>query len=340
MQAKFIVDLVGPSVSVQDDGRAGGLRFGVSRSGAMDRLSFHLANAAINNALTQPAIEISLGGLSLSCIEGRITAAIAGGHFNITLNDQTIPAWTIFTLTTGDRLRIKSGPWGSWCYLAFAGQLNADRWLDSCSVHLNSGVCGEPLKQNDQLSVNDARVFESEPLSLLDADSMKPEARIRAVLGPQQRFFAESDQRAFFNNEYAISGEYDRMGMRLTGHSLPVTAALDMPSEPISRGSVQVPGHGDPICLLADHHTAGGYPKIATVISADQDKLVQLRTGDTVRFGEVTTAEAVSIARGAQKEKLSAIELLQQNRSGMAERLMSSNLISGAVSATRIDTGD
>jgi len=126
---------------------------------------------------------------------------------------------------------------------------------------------------------------------------LKPESTIRAVAGPQDRYFDPDTLAKLFSNTFTISADYDRMGMRLSGCNLPIIAALDMPSEPITRGSLQVPGHGDPICLLADHHTAGGYPKIATVISADLDALSQHRTGQSITFKSLTPKEAVQAAR-------------------------------------------
>jgi len=120
------------------------------------------------------------------------------------------------------------------------------------------------------------------------------------------------------------------MGMRLSGCKLPVAAALDMPSEPITRGSLQVPGHGDPICLLADHHTAGGYPKIATVISADLDSLSQHRTGQSITFASLSPKQAVHAARERRIETDQMCEHIMRNRAGLATRLWNNNLISGA----------
>lgn len=330
MQATLKVIQVGPSVSVQDEGRYGYMRFGVTHSGAMDRAALGFANAALGNLASNPVIEISLGGITLECIEGSVSFAIAGGSFSSLLNDEKLPTWAMCTLIAGDILKIRPGVWGSWCYLAFAGQLDAARWLDSYSVHLNSGVCGKPLTQNDDICIQNATVHGSDITSLGDQDIAEPSNNIRVVIGPQERFFSDETLDKLLSSQFTISAEYDRMGMRLTGCTLPISAALDMPSEPISRGSLQVPGHGDPICLMADHHTAGGYPKIATVISADQDILSQHRSGGSIKLTSVTTSQAVQIAREHASTVNQALELMQQNKVSITERLWASNLISGA----------
>lgn len=330
MQATLKVTQVGPSVSVQDEGRYGNMRFGVTRSGAMDRAALGFANTALGNSASNPAIEVSLGGLTLECTQGPVSVAIAGGAFSALLNDEKLPTWCMCTIEAGDTLKIRPGAWGSWCYLAFAGQLDAPLWLESYSVHLNSGVCGKPLAQNDELCIQNAKVLSSDITSLSEQSIHEPANDIRVVIGPQERFFSAGTLDDFLSSSFTISAEYDRMGMRLTGCTLPISAALDMPSEPISRGSLQVPGHGDPICLMADHHTAGGYPKIATVISSDQDTLAQHRSGNKINFKAVSVSQAVEIARECAATIEHALEMMQQNNVNMTQRLWASNLISGA----------
>jgi len=149
MCAKLLVTQVGPSVSVQDQGRAGHLRFGVTVSGAMDRTSLAIANAVLENPPSNPVVEISLGGMTLNCLEGSVSIAIVGGSFSASINNNPLPPWCMLTIHAGDTLAIRPGDWGSWCYLAFAGKLDANRWLDSYSVHLKSGVCGTALQQNE-----------------------------------------------------------------------------------------------------------------------------------------------------------------------------------------------
>jgi len=330
MDAKLQVMQVGPSVSVQDQGRSGHLRYGVTVSGVMDRTSFAIGNTVLDNPPSTPVLEISLGGISLSCLEGSVSIAIVGGKFSIKINDEPLPPWSMLTIRAGDSLTVAPGAWGSWCYLAFAGQLDAHRWLDSYSVHLKSGVCGTAVQQGDILCIKDTRQNNTEIISLGEPDDLKPDSTIRAVVGPQDRYFETDTLTKLFSNNFTISSDYDRMGMRLTGCNLPITAELDMPSEPITRGSLQVPGHGDPICLLADHHTAGGYPKIATIISADLDKLSQHRTGQRIHFESLSPSQAVQATRDWRQKTDQLIEKILLNKSGLAARLWNNNLISGA----------
>ena len=333
MQTSLTVLQAGPSVSVQDLGRPGHLRFGVTGSGAMDRVSYRIANAMLGNDNNNPAIEVSLGGISLQCDQGAVRIALVGGSFSTLLNDQLVPSWALLSLSAGDTLKVRPGEWGSWCYLAFAGKLDVPQWLDSHSVHLNSEVCGKPIAQNDVLSIDAVDALNIDIRSIGDATNLRPKNTLRAVLGPQDRFFDKVTIERLFDSDFTISPSYDRMGMRLSGCKLPVNAALDMPSEPLSRGSLQVPGHGEPICLMADHHTAGGYPKVATVISVDQDVLAQHRSGDSIRFESVTAQEAVQIARQENERLDQLVSTLMRSHAGLTERLWNHNLISGAYSS-------
>lgn len=320
----------GPSVSVQDQGRYGFMRFGVTGSGAMDRTAMAIANTALGNADTNPVLEISLGGLVLECTEGSVSLAIAGGSFSVLLNNEKLSSWSSFSLSAGDILKIRPGVWGSWCYLAFAGQIESQKWLNSYAVHLNSGVCSAPLKTDSTITIVNTRTDTKPPSTIAEPELLQPDNKIRVVPGPQDRFFDEGTIQKLYDAQYTISADYDRMGMRLSGCPLPVSVPLDMPSEPISRGSLQVPGHGDPICLMADHHTAGGYPKIATVISADQDKLSQLRSGDKLSFAAISTEQAIKFARERASKLKLLLHQVEQNKVSVTEKLWSNNLISGA----------
>ncbi len=329
-RARLQVLHAGPSVSVQDQGRYGFMRFGVTGSGAMDRTAMAVANTALGNPDTNPVLEISLGSLVLECTEGSVSLAIAGGSFSLLLNNEKLPSWSTFSLSSGDVLKIRPGLWGSWCYLAFAGQIESEKWLNSYAVHLNSGVCSAPLKTDDIITIENTRTDTKPPGNIAEPELLQPDNKIRVVLGPQHRFFDKDTIEKLCQTQFTISADYDRMGMRLSGCPLPVSVPLDMPSEPISRGSLQVPGHGDPICLMADHHTAGGYPKIATVISADQDKLSQLRSGDTLSFAAISTEQAVKFARDRAAKVALLLHQVEQNKVSVTEKLWNNNLISGA----------
>lgn len=289
----------GPLVSVQDGGRPGHLRFGVPASGPMDRGAFARANAAAGNPPGAAGIEVSAGGITLDCLEGAVSLAIAGGGFIVEGPAGRGGSWSVVTLRRGDRLAVRRGPWGSWCCLQPAGRIVAADWLGSLSTHAPSGLGGGMLAAGQEIIVADARCLPDR--SLPCPVTARPRHEVAVVPGPQDRFFPEQALAALTDATFRLTDAYDRMGVRLRGPGLAPEAALSIPSEPILRGSIQVAGDGVAAVLLADHQTTGGYPKIATVVSAHLDGFVQLRPHDPVRFRAVTPAEAVALARRADR---------------------------------------
>ncbi len=328
------VRFAGPMVSLQDGGRPGLARFGVPRSGPMDRSALAVANTALGNPPGACGVEVSLGGVQLDCVEGSVTFAVAGGGFEVSLDGLGLGPWTVATLQPGQRLRIRPGVWGSWAALAFAGTLQGNRWLGSQSTHSQSGLGGGVLQSGMTLTIDPADPRPTREGDLQRPDWAAPRDTARVVIGPQDRFFDAATLQAFLSSRFTLSQNYDRMGVRLDGPKLPVAAALDMPSEAVLRGAVQVAGDGVATVLLADHGTTGGYPKIATVISPDLDDLVQRRSGEPLRFVAVTPHQAVIAARTRAAALAACLADLAQPRATLAERLMSGNLISGVVSST------
>jgi biotin-dependent carboxylase-like uncharacterized protein len=291
------VERVGPLVSIQDVGRVGYLRYGVPRSGPMDRTSFMAANVAIGNSSDSPAIEVSMGGLSLRCVSGEVTLAIAGGGFVVDHDGRPDGSWSVATIRAGQRLAIRPGHWGTWTYLAFAGALSSDTWLGSASTHALSGFGGGRLETGASVTIIDAKVRSALEGAIPCPVGARPRAVINVVLGPQDRFFDAATIATLFSTRYQLSDAYDRMGVRLRGSALPLNAPLTMPSEAIARGSIQISGDGVPTVLLADHQTTGGYPKIATVVDADLDSFTQLRPRNFVAFRQLTPEMAVELDR-------------------------------------------
>lgn len=290
------VAFAGPYVTLQDAGRPGLMRFGVPSSGPMDRKSFTIANAVLGKDPGATGIEVSLGGLTLDCVQGTVTLAVAGGGFILQKGAERLGSWSILTLTQGERLVIRPGFWGSWTYVAFAGKLKAATWLGSTATHGLSGFGGGKLFAGQVLTVEDVEVL---PLQgpIPCPVWARPRSVLHAVAGPQDRFFSPETLNDFATQPFYLTDAYDRMGVRLRGPTLLPEAALSIPSEPILRGSVQVAGDGVATVLLADHQTTGGYPKIATVISDDLDGFAQRRPRDAVRFQLISTQAAVAIAR-------------------------------------------
>jgi len=295
--ASFVVTAVGPHCSLQDHGRKGLMRFGVPQSGPMDRTAFAAANLALGNPADAPGLEISRTGISLDCTAGSITVAVAGGGFQVEIDGITHGSWSVTTISAGAKLVIKPGFWGNWCYLAFAGQLQATSWLGSVSTHGPSGLGGGRLVLEQQLTIDHAEIRAQRVGDIPCPVFARPRHNLRVVLGPQEHFFSAATIATLLSQLFALSDAYDRMGVRLTGPSLRPDAKLDMPSQAIVRGSVQVSGDGASTVLLADHQTTGGYPKIATIISGDLDGFVQLRSRQQVTFDEISPEAAIDIAR-------------------------------------------
>ena len=325
---EFSISFAGPLVTFQDIGRPGNMRYGVSASGPMDIVSFEAANAVLGNDTKQTAIEISLGGLILQCHEGSITLAITGGDFLIEYQGQKISSWTVLTIQKGERLSIRAGKSGSWAYLAFSGKLNVKDWLKSNSTHSTSGFGGGVLKTGQKFTLTDAS-NQANHIGPILKPSFNTNDLIHAVLGPQDQYFMNTAIEIFSDSIFKVSDNYDRMGMQLTGPKLELKSALSIPSEPVVKGSIQVSGDGIPTILLADHQTTGGYPKIATVISSDINRLVQFRSNQSVEFKLISSNEALQKTRKLLDKKEKYLQKISISKGTLEQRLMSENLIGG-----------
>ena len=326
--AEIYVGFAGPHVTFQDAGRRGHMRFGVSASGPMDRLSFAAAHAALGNSPGQTAIEISLAGVALLCREGEVTLALMGEGFVFDHNGQKGMSGTVLTFRKGEKLTIRPRATGSWAYLAFAGSLQSEKWLGHSATHASSGFGGGALQSGQTLAVHDTAVRNNREgeISQYDHSLSTP---IRVVMGPQDQHFTKESPAIFTSEPFAVTGAYDRMGMRLKGPLLALDQALSIPSEPIVRGSVQVSGDGVPTVLLSDHQTTGGYPKIATVISCDVDRLVQARSGQQIRFTTISPEQAVSAVREDALSRTKYLDKIGEPLGTLEQRLMRNNLIHG-----------
>ncbi|MDO5630377.1 MAG: biotin-dependent carboxyltransferase family protein [Paracoccus sp. (in: a-proteobacteria)] len=311
-EALFRVIHAGPYLTVQDSGRLGWQRFGVTESGPMDRAAAVMANIAAGNPADAPLIEVSIGGLILECEVGPVTIAIAGGGFIVTLDGARFGSWQVLTVQAGQRLVIRPGPWGSWTCLAFAGELDCPLWLGSAATHGLSGLGGGRLARGDLLRIRNPRVRPTPPRAIPCPVWARPRTTVRATLGPQDRHFTPQAIAALRGGTFRLTSAYDRMGVRLSGPPLDLAGALSIPSEAVLRGSVQVAGDGVATVLLADHQTTGGYPKIATVISADLDGFAQCRSGQAVRFRLVTPDQAVALTRVRMRAVQATLVRLRQ----------------------------
>ena len=319
----------GPFVTVQDAGRPGLMRYGVPLSGPMDRFAHAAANRVLDQLMTATAIEVSLGGLTLECVSGAVTVGVCGGGFRVSHSGRDVGSWAVCTLRSGDTLAISAGSWGSWCYLAFAGELQAEQWLGSASTHVRSGLGGGTVQTGDELVVQHASVDDARSGPVDIPAVAHPTDVLRVVPGPQEHCFQRGALDTLVGGTYTLSTAYDRMGVRLDGPTLELDGSLAIPSSPIVRGSLQVAGDGVPTLLFADHQTTGGYPKVATVIGPDAARAAQLRSGQTIRFVAVSPEQAVSAARVAAVDEHAALTRLADRPGLRTRHLLSSNLIDG-----------
>ncbi|WP_116653493.1 biotin-dependent carboxyltransferase family protein [Pelagibacterium sediminicola] len=292
----------GPLVTVQDLGRPGQLIHGISASGALDRSAYRLAGALAGKA-AGAALEFTSAGLGLRYSGTDCTAGFAGGQFGLTLNGEPRQWPLALNLTDGDVIDITTGPWGNYGYIRFEKQIDCAPVMGSRSTNAVVGLGGyegRALRAGDELA-----------LVPLDGSSV-PET-IHTVSGQHQLsdpirvtwsvhadLFPETARSSFISTQFQITARMDRMGVRLKDAAGVFTDAniLSLVSDSIVPGDIQILGDGTPIVLLRDHQPTGGYPRIATVISADLDRFAQIRSGRMVRFQPVTVEAAQAALKG------------------------------------------
>jgi biotin-dependent carboxylase-like uncharacterized protein len=340
MKAGLRVRSPGFHTTVQDLGRPGWQAIGVPVSGALDTFSLQLANALVGNPPGAPALEILLAGPELEIAADTVRVALAGGGASLVTGaaSASVSAGHSVTLFRGDVLKVIAGGLSSCCYLAAEGGFAVPPVLGSASTYVRAGIGGlegRGLLSGDFLPLAIARATARPELRLLSSLPSTGDQPIRVVLGPQREYFTEAAVTALLGSEFCVSQSADRMGMRLDGPLLQHRGGWDIVSDAIATGAIQVPGSGQPIVLLADHQTTGGYPKIATVISADLPVVGRRRPGDPMRFAVVTVEAAEALCRAEERRLAELVASLEPvpGRNGVdLASLYDGNLISGVVS--------
>jgi len=337
MIAQLLVHDPGPLATVQDLGRIGWQRFGVPQAGAMDRAAFLAANALVGNAPGAAAIEVTLSGGVVELDGAAARVAVTGGSFALAVDGRPVPPWRSFVLQGGARLAIGPAADAIRGYLAIAGGIAVEPVLGSRATHVRSGIGGlegRALRAGDRLPLGPAPApcgdQEIDPAALRGGG----DGALRVVLGPQDDYFARDQIDRFLAATYAVTGEADRMGYRLSGPTIAHSRGFNIISDGIPAGAVQIPGNGQPIVLLADRQPTGGYPKIATVVTPDLGHLAQRRPGETVRFRAVSLQEAGRIRRGWDARLADLAALLRPAEAGGtwdSARLLRLNLVGGVV---------
>lgn len=293
----LVVTNAGVLSLIQDAGRYGAFNLGLTNGGPADSLAFYWANKLCGNEPNSTAIEISLGGLELTA-QVDCVIAVTGAPMPLSINGQPKALWRSFLVKTGDTISLGFTPLGVRCYLAVVGGFDIKPSFGSTATVCREsvgGIRGDKLVDNDILPCQAVSKSANKLKKLMLPEHEQPqyanEVLLHTVLSYQQAHFSNIEKRLLFSSEYQISKHWDRMGYRLQGRA--IKADVDgILSEGICYGAVQVPADGQPIVLLNDRQTIGGYPKIGAVISQDCAKLSQLRQGDKVRFEPISMSQA------------------------------------------------
>jgi len=289
--------------TVQDLGRYGYQQYGVPIAGAMDSFSSIVANRLVGNADHAAVLELTLKGPELQ-FEQDTVVAITGADLSPTINGSSIPMWESILIPRDGRLNFGMPRTGSRAYLAIAGGIDVPLVLGSRSTHCASetgGFRGRPLKAGDVLCGGALGKSRNRLIGRRLSDQLLPRytrsVPLRIIPGPQQDFFSDSSLSALTATSYTVSPQSDRMGYRLAGPKVVRKGSAQFISDGTAMGAIQVPPDGQPILLMADRQTTGGYPKIAVVITADLPLAAQLAPGDTISFVPCTLAQAQTTLR-------------------------------------------
>src|SRR3954468_17400500 len=335
---KLIVSEIGPASSVQDGGRHGAQRYGLTPSGAMDQLALAAANVLVGNTPFGAAIEIGPFGAAFTAREGAVRVAVAGASRNGDISGRAVASDASMTLADGDTLTLGFARGGYFSYLSIEGGITGEPMFGSLAVNARAGLGSpypRPLQSGDELQTAPASGATEQRIEL----PATADAPIRVVWGPQDDEFADDAKKLFVDSEWKISATSDRMGYRLEGPVIKHLHGHNIVSDGTVNGSLQVPGNGQPIVLMPDRGTTGGYTKIATVIAADFGRFAQPPAGRAFRFRAVSMAEAQAEARKFAEllrtlpERLRSIESVDLN----IDALHDANVAGHAVSA--VDAG-
>jgi len=287
----------GLMTTVQDLGRRGWRRWGIPASGALDAGALRAANAAVGNHQAAAGLEVTFPGPRLRIV-AETEIAVAGADLAATLNGAEIAHATATRVRPGDRLAFENPRSGQWMYLSVAGGIDVPVVLGSRSTFARGGLggmAGHPVRAGDVLGAGEGR--SGRRTTALPPAPAPAGGAVRVILGPQAEAFTTDAQAGLLGRPFKFTVHRDRSGTRLRGRPLEHRAGADILSDGILPGAIQVPADGGPLVILADGPTTGGYAKIASVISADHDRLAQRMPGETVRFEAVTVAQAHELLR-------------------------------------------
>lgn len=303
----FEVLRAGINTTIQDEGRKNLYHIGVTSSGAIDKKNYKLSNIILKNEINNPAIEFAFQGPHLKIKNGRCFICITGSvDFEIIKNSGVIEkgyCYKIYNLEEEDEIDIRSTKSSVYGYLNVKNGFKFEKVWGSYSINTKANIGpndGKKFSTNQKIYLNE---YLDEDLKIIQLRYSNIKInKIRIIKGTNFDYFSDKAKKVFFSEPFIVSNEIDRMGIRLKGPHLENIVSSNIKSEGLVKGTIQVTSDGNPIIMLADHGSIGGYPKIGTVISADLDDLAQLTPQSEVYFEEVTLEEAEELYKKQLKE--------------------------------------
>ena len=294
----FEIKRAGINTTFQDKGRNNLYHIGIPFSGAMDNRNFLLANKLVGNKLDSPVIEFAYQGPLLKFNGDKITITVTGDvifRLNKKNNEIEGRCYETYQLENGDEINILSTNKSVYGYLAISGEIDLKLQWGSCSINTKANIgSNDGKKLSDGQKINVRKINLNQKNKKINYLNSKIE-NIRVIKGTNFDYFSEEGKKIFFEKEFIVSKLSDRMGMRLEGPKIENIVNTNIKSEGLLKGVIQVPADGNPIIMLSDHGTIGGYPKIGVVASVDYDRLVQISPGSKIKFKEINLSDAETL---------------------------------------------
>jgi biotin-dependent carboxylase-like uncharacterized protein len=298
MTNNFEIIRAGVNTTFQDQGRSNLYHIGIPFSGAMDNRNYSLANKLTANKLNSPVIEFAYQGPHLKYTGEKINIAVTGDVvFKIIKSGTEIDGncYESYQIESGDQINLISTNKSVYGYLAIGGGLDLKLQWNSCSINTKANIgSNDGKKLENGQRINILNINSDQTKKKTNYINSKVE-NIRVIKGPNFDYFSEEGKKIFFEKEFTVSKLSDRMGMRLEGSKIENIVNTNIKSEGLIKGVIQVPADGNPIIMLSDHGTVGGYPKIGVVASVDYDRLVQISPGSKVKFKEINLSDAETL---------------------------------------------
>ena len=298
MTNNFEIIRAGVNTTFQDQGRSNLYHIGIPFSGAMDNRNYSLANKLTGNKLNSPVIEFAYQGPHLKYTGEKINLAVTGDVvFKIIKSGTEIDGncYESDQIESGDQINLISTNKSVYGYLAIGGELDLKLQWNSCSINTKANIgSNDGKKLENGQKINILNINSDQRKRKTNYINSKVE-NIRVIKGPNFDYFSEEGKKIFFEKQFTVSNLSDRMGMRLEGSKIENIVNTNIKSEGLIKGVIQVPADGNPIIMLSDHGTVGGYPKIGAVVSADYDRLVQMAPGSKIKFKEINLSDAETL---------------------------------------------